>query len=291
MNKSKSALLFTAMIGIIVQLNGGSVAPISEERHKENDPFAGVYAASLTPMDAHYHCDNNALTAHCQDLIQRGCQGILLFGTTGEGPAFSVKERKETIHALIENGINPRNLLIGVSFSNLQDAIELARIALEAHCLGILVVPPFFYKQTTEAGVIAYYKALLQEVNDPNLKVILYHIPQFSGVSITLNIIKALSTEFPNQVIGIKESEGNFALTQEILRQLPDFKVFVGNELQLAEAVRLGAAGSICGMANSYPELVCSLYAYGKDSSLPNRQEEIEKKIAAVRAHPVLQAL
>lgn len=228
----------------------------------------GVYVASLTPLHSDLSCNHELLTEHCLQLIERGCKGVVLFGTTGEGPSFSLEEKKYTLKKAISNGLDSKKIIVANGSSCLQDTVDLALAALENDCLACLIAPPCFFKNVTDEGVISFYREIIQRVSDSRLKVILYHIPQYSGVPISLNVIKSLFEEFPNTVVGIKESEGNLSLVQEILKAVPQFKVFVGKETHIPLAVSYGASGSICGMANLWPELLCSVYEKGDISKL-----------------------
>ncbi|MBS0604566.1 MAG: dihydrodipicolinate synthase family protein [Verrucomicrobia bacterium] len=232
----------------------------------------GVYAAALTPMHPELSCDTAELADHCNDLLARGCKGVVLFGTTGEGPSFSVKERLNALERVIQAGVDPQKIILGNGSANIPDTVELAKGALKNNCRAILIAPPSFFKTVTEEGVIAFYREIIQATADPNLRVLLYHIPQFSGVPITTKIIHALREEFTDIVIGIKESEGNLNLAMEAIRIFPGFKVFVGNEKHIIETVQAGGSGTICGIANLYPELICSLYQQGKTANAANPQ-------------------
>lgn len=253
--------------------------------------FNGVFAATLVPMQADLSCDDEELARHCHDLMARGCCGIALFGTTGEGASFSVEERKQVLKNLIASGINPQRLILGICCTAILDAVHLVQAALEANCLAILVVPPFFYKNISDEGVIGFYREIIQRTCNPSLRIILYHIPQFSGVPFNLSIIKALREEFPDTIIGMKDSEGNIPLIKDILANCPGFKVFAGREYLLSEAVQLGAVGGISGMANVFPELLCSLYEYGRDQKNPNRNSDIKHILEVMQKYPIFPAL
>lgn len=252
-------------------------------RTKSSPLVSGVYAAALTPMYEDLRCNSKALYNHCNDLIRRGCKGVVLFGTTGEGTSFSVTEREQVINEVIQLGMDPQQIIIGISCCAIDDAIKLTSLAIDHHCAAVLIAPPFFYKSVSEEGVINFYKKIIRSVNHKELKILLYHIPQYSGVPITLNVIKTLTEEFPNTVIGIKESEGNLDFTKEILSTLKDFKVFVGNESHISEAVQLGAAGGISGIANAYPELICSLF----DLKNPNNNSTVKDLIQSLKNYPL----
>lgn len=253
--------------------------------------FSGVFAASLTPMHQDFSCNHEEFASHCKDLINRGCKGVVLFGTTGEGSSFSIDERITGIKKLFKLGVDPQKSILVVNCCAITDAIRLASAAAEQKCAAVLIAPPFFFKQVDDAGVLAFYRRVIQEIKHSDLKILLYHIPQYSGVPITLTIIKALREEFPGKVIGIKESEGNLSLTKEILTKFPGFKIFVGNELQISEAVQLGAAGGICGLANIYPELICSLYDFGKDQKKPDNNKMIQNIIESVKSYSIFPAI
>ncbi len=228
---------------------------------------SGIYAATLTPLNNDLSCDSTLLSSHCFELIERGCQGIALFGTTGEGSSFSTAEKKVELKKLIDRGFDPKRIILANGSANIHDTVELAQAAVTLGCAAVLISPPSFYKNVQEEGVIAYYREVIRRTAWSKLKVILYHIPQYSGVPISLKTIESLRKEFPGIVMGIKESEGNLDFTKAILERFPGFKVFIGNESQISESVRSGGSGAICGLANLYPELICGLYERKKESN------------------------
>ena len=228
----------------------------------------GIYAAVLTPLNADYSCNNELLASHCKNLINRGCSGIVLFGTTGEGPSFSVAEKIHTLETVIALGLDPKKIILANGSSNLPDSIALAKCAIENTCLASLIAPPSFYKNISEEGICNFYREIIHKVGNPKLQILLYHIPQYSGVPLSLPIVKTLMAEFPDIVVGLKESEGNLAFTKSLLQEVPQCKVYVGKESQIYEAVHLGAAGGICGKANLYPELICSLLEHDNTKEL-----------------------
>lgn len=242
----------------------------------------GIYAAVLTPMRSDLSCDYKKLSEHCFSLLERGCTGVALLGTTGEGSSFSLAERIEILQQVVSAGLDPQKIIVANGSSNLVDTVEFGKEVVRHGCAAFLIAPPSFYKNIDDAGVLAFYREIIQRIGDPNLRVILYHIPQYSGVPISLDVIKTLRSEFPSIVIGIKESEKNLPFTKTLIKEFPGFKVFVANEKQIIEAVHLGAAGSICGIANLYPELVCSLYAQGKKRMSPN-PEALEAIFNAIK--------
>jgi 4-hydroxy-tetrahydrodipicolinate synthase len=250
----------------------------------------GIYVGALTPLNADLSCNSQELAYHCLNLMQRGCKGVVLFGTAGEGPSFSVKERIEVLEKVIDKGVDPKKIILANGGANLSETVDLVQAAIKLNISVFLISPPSFFKNVPEEGVISYYREMIQRVANPNLRIILYHIPQYSGVPITLKIIETLLLEFPNKVIGIKESEGNLTFAKSIIDTFSHFKVFVGNERQIIEAVHYGAAGSICGLANLYPELICSLYEQGRRSNCANPQE-LEAFFQALKGYSFIPAI
>jgi 4-hydroxy-tetrahydrodipicolinate synthase len=251
----------------------------------------GIYAATLTPIDADFQCNADALADHCLELLSRGCKGVVLFGTTGEGCSFTTQEKKRVIQEVVSKGLESQKIIIASGSACLQDTIDLSKFALQHKCLASLIVPPSFFKHVTEEGILAFYREAIRPF--PQLPVILYHIPQFSGVPLTLNIVKTLCREFPN-IIGLKESEGNLSFTKSILENVPDVQVFVGMERQIPEAVSYGASGAICGMANIWPEVICKAYETGDATEVESLSEPLrtlpfipyfKKLLAAEKGH------
>ncbi len=249
----------------------------------------GIYAAALTPMHSDLSCNYQRLASHCFELLKQGCTGVTLFGTTGEGPSFSLSERLAALQYLVSKGIDPKKIILANGSSGILDSVELASQALKLKCAAVLIAPPSFYKNISDAGVLAYYHEIIQKVGNPNLRILLYHIPQMSGVPISLNVIEKLRQQFPQIVIGIKESEGNLSFTKKILETFPHFKVFVGNERQIIGSVYHGGAGAICGIANLYPELICSLYQQGQKAYALN-PTSLESIFSALHEIPFIAA-
>ncbi|MDP1835404.1 MAG: dihydrodipicolinate synthase family protein [Chlamydiales bacterium] len=230
---------------------------------KPLSPLSGVFPAVATPLTADGSIDLAALADHCKDMIHRGCRGIVLFGSSGEGVSFSVKERLDGLNHLLKEGINPKQIILAAICTATSEAIELSRHAVSKGCLAVLLAPPFYYQNVTEAGVIAFYRDVIVSTNTPELRVLLYHIPKLTGVPITLKIIKALQQEFPNQVVGMKDSDGDVTFAKMILEQRPDFNLFIAQEHLIAQLVGLGACGAISGLANAYPEHIVAQYKSG----------------------------
>ena len=256
-----------------------------------NEPLQGLWCATLSPLDNRGAFDAARLATHAQRLFAAGVDGIAPFGTTGEGQSFSVAERRAGLDALIAAGIAPRRMLAATGCAALPDAIELTRHALAAGCAGALVLPPVFFKDVTDEGIYAAYAALIDGVGDNRLRLYLYHIPQVSGVGLSVAMVSRLAAAYPVVVAGVKDSSGSFDNSRELVAALPQLSIFVGHEPHLPALRKLGGAGTICGIANLYPRLMRRLYDSSLDSGPGGELPLIESVIAALMRFPIFGAL
>ena len=223
----------------------------------------GLWCASLTPVATDGSIDHARFAAHVKHLFAQGVAGIAPFGTTGEGPSFSVTQRQAGLDHLLAAGIAPARVLPGTGCTSLAETVELTRHAVTSGCAGVLVLPPFFWKQPDDEGLFAWYARLIEQVADPRLRVMLYHLPQVSAVPLSVALVARLAAAFPGTVAGIKDSEGNWEHTQALLARVPELTVVIGHEPDLPKLMRAGGAGTICGVANVHPDLIRALLAPG----------------------------
>jgi Dihydrodipicolinate synthetase family len=152
----------------------------------------GIWPALMTPLDASLAIDHATFAAHSKALLAAGCGGVTPFGTTGEGPSFSVAERIAAVDALVAGGVSASRILVSVSCAALPDTIALTQHAQRIGAWGVLLMPPFFFKGVSDAGIVDSYRQVLDAVPDPALRVVLYHIPQVSGVALSHAVIGEL---------------------------------------------------------------------------------------------------
>ena len=240
----------------------------------ETSPIRGLWCATLTPLSPEGAIDHVRMAAHVRALFAQGVDGAAPFGTTGEGPSFSVAERRAGLDALLASGIPAAQLIPGTGCAAFADTIALTRHAVQAGCSRCLVLPPFFFKELADEAVYGYFAALIDAVADPRLSLYLYHIPQFSGVPIRAGVVAQLAADFPSVVAGVKDSGGDFAHTKALLAAVPQLAILVGHEPHLPQLMRAGGAGTICGIANVFPRLVAPLLK-------PNVTSADEARIAA----------
>jgi 4-hydroxy-tetrahydrodipicolinate synthase len=224
------------------------------------DRIAGLWVASATPLDDGAAPDPVRLARHATALLESGCDGVVLFGTTGEGPSFSASERIGVVEALLGHGIAPERLALGIGFSAIPAAAALARTALSLGVTQLLALPPYFYRAVPAAGIADAFAHLIEGVADERLRLTLYHIPQVSGVPVAPATVAWLRARFGPLVAGVKDSSGDFSQFQAFRAVAPDVPVCVGNEPDIPRALAEGGAGTICGMANILPGLVRAMF-------------------------------
>jgi 4-hydroxy-tetrahydrodipicolinate synthase len=210
----------------------------------------GIWSASLTPLHPDLSIDLPMLIEHSRWHLARGCHGIALFGTTGEGTSFSVGERKAALEAVIAAGIPAASIMAGSGCAALTDTIELTTHAVQQGCAGVLTLPPFFFKGLGDEGLYRCFAELVERVGDNRLRVYLYNIPQLSGVRFPVKVIERLLKAYPSAIVGLKDSSGDWNSTKEYLEAFPGWGLFTGWDPHLREVVRLGGAGTISGMPN-----------------------------------------
>ncbi|RAS20340.1 dihydrodipicolinate synthase family protein [Paraburkholderia bryophila] len=255
-------------------------------------PFATprVFAPVITPFTADSTVDAPRFVAFCRWLVGQGA-GLALFGTNSEANSLSLAERHALLDDVVDAGIDPAQMLPGTGACALPDAIALTRHANDAGCAGALMLPPFFYQGVSDDGLFAYYADVIEAVGSERLRVLLYHIPQFTGVPITHTLIERLIAAYPRTVVGIKDSSGDWANTAAMLEKFPGFAVFPASEALLGKALPLGAAGCISATANIQPHAIARLL----NAATPEKRTQWEGKVATVRlavqAQPMIPAL
>ena len=195
--------------------------------------LSGIFAAAVTPLTASGLPDLDALPALLDFLAGRGCHGVLVLGTTGEGPAFSVAERRTIIGAAVsykDAGHKSLKILAGTGCASLTDTIELTRAAFDLGVDGVVTLPAFFYKGVEPEGLASYFGQIVQAAVPADGRLLLYHIPQTSGVGIPAAAVAALRERFPQQVYGMKDSQDDLPHLLATTQQFPGFRVFAGSD-------------------------------------------------------------
>jgi 4-hydroxy-tetrahydrodipicolinate synthase len=254
----------------------------------------GVLAAVLTPMDDGLSPDHPAFSAHCHRLLAAGCNGLSVFGTTGEANSLSVGERLAALEALLEGGVPADVLLPGTGSCALTDTVLLSRAALGAGTAGVLVLPPFYYKGVGDDGLFRYFAEVIERIGDERLRLYLYHIPQVTGVELELPLISRLIDAYPGTIAGTKDSSGDRERIETLCREFPGFSVFAGTETLLLETLRNGGKGCISATVNVTSRLARQVYdahVSGRDEEAQTLQERLSTLRASIETYPMIPAL
>jgi len=246
----------------------------------------GVFAAALTPMKADLTPDDALLAAHCKGLLAQGCDGIAILGTTGEANSLCMKERIRVMDWMVAAGIDPARLLPGTGCCALTDSVIQTTRAVELGMGGVLMLPPFYYKDVSDDGLFAAYAEVIEQVGSERLRVYLYHFPHMSAVPLSVTLVERLARAYPETVVGLKDSSGDVAYLRALKAALPDFAVFTGRDDTLRAFMQEGAAGCITGLCNIAAPLLRAAFD-GDDAAL----ETVAALRAAISPYPLTPAL
>ena len=250
----------------------------------------GVLAPVVTPFGKDLAPDRHRLVAHCRWLVSQNC-GLALFGTNSEANSQSVDERKELLEAVVGAGVDPSRMMPGTGCCALPDTVKLTRHAVGLGCAGVLMLPPFYYKGVSDAGLFAYFSEVIERVGDQRLRVYLYHIPPVAQVGISLALIEQLLVAYPGTVVGIKDSSGDWSNTSAMLEAFPGFDVFAGSEAILLANMRGGGTGCISATANVNPAAIVHLYENWRANDADARQVALTATRSILLTYPMIPAL
>jgi 4-hydroxy-tetrahydrodipicolinate synthase len=253
--------------------------------------FSGVIAPVLTPFGADGGPDAERFVEHCQWLMQEGCTGLAPFGTTSEGNSLGVDERMDLLEELVDSGVDAARLMPGTGACSLSDAVVLTRHAVDLGCGGVLMLPPFYYKAPSEEGLYRFFARVIEEVGDERLRIYLYHIPPVAQVGFSLPLIGKLTKAFPDVVVGLKDSSGDWSNTAAILAAQPGDEVFPGSEVFLLDGLKHGAAGCISATCNVGAAAIRKVYDNWQGPDAERLQAEITALRKAIQAFPMIPAL
>lgn len=223
----------------------------------ERNAFRGAWPALLTPLDAQLRIDHDKFAAHALERLSAGCQGVTLFGTTGEGPSFSLQERQEALEMMIARGVPAERIVVSSSCAALPETLALTRHAVDQGVHGCLMLPPFFLKGVSDEGIVDSYAQVLDAMGAGHWRLYLYHIPQVAAVGLSHDVIGQLLRRYAGTIVGIKDSgcqrAASVALAQAFM---PPLSVYVGFEPDLPTLGRMGSTGAISGLANFFGRVV-----------------------------------
>jgi 4-hydroxy-tetrahydrodipicolinate synthase len=230
--------------------------------------LSGVIAAVATPIEESGAPDLKRAVNLARYLLDNGCDGLNVLGTTGEATSFSLDERKGVMDAYKTNKLPLHRLMVGTGAAAVSDAVSLTRHAAELGFGGALVLPPFYYKGVPDDGLVAYIDTLVKATQQKPIPLYLYHFPAMSGLPWHVTLIERLLESYPTRIVGLKDSSGDMAFARAAAAVSPDFAVFPSTEACLIEARSGDFAGCISATANLNADLCGRAWTQGDTTAL-----------------------
>ena len=253
--------------------------------------FSGVLSPVVTPFNDDLSVDPDRLISQCQWLLSQNV-GLAVFGTNSEANSMSVGEKMLLLDRLIEGGIDPGRMMPGTGCCALTDTVQLTSHAVKLGCAGSLMLPPFYYKGVRDDGLFRSYAEIIERVGSSALRIYLYHIPPVAQVGISLDLIERLIKAYPNNVVGVKDSSGDWGNTESMLqRGWDDFRVFCGSESFLLQTMQQGGAGCISATANINPAAIHELFVDWQSANADSLQQGLNTIRDLTQSYPMIPAL
>ena len=254
------------------------------------DKLSGVWCPVLTPVDGDLKPDPGRFVAHARWLLEEGCHGLVVFGTTGEANSFSVEERSELLEAVLFAGLPRDRILVGTGCCALSDSVRLTRHALALGVAGVLMLPPFYYKDNPDEALFASFDEVIQRVGTAKFQLYLYHFPRLSGVPITPGLIERLLRRYPDTLKGVKDSSGDWNTTRMLIERFPQLAIFPGAETLLLPGLEAGGAGCISASCNVNARAIRRLYDDFKagEPALADQQDALTAVRKLLQLRPLI---
>jgi 4-hydroxy-tetrahydrodipicolinate synthase len=250
----------------------------------------GVLAALVTPFTETLEPDTKTLTAHGRWLLNHGCNGVVMLATAGEANSLSLRQRLGMIEAAGAAGLPLGQMIIGGGSCALDEAVTLTKAIAAAGAAGVLLLPPFYYRDTGEDALFRFYASLIERVGAPGLRAVLHHRPQASGSPITDALITRLRLQFGPVIAGVQNGAGDWPTTKSLIERFPTLAIFSGTERFLLETVRAGGHGCISATINITAPLAGAVYEKRESEEV----DDVQKALTMVREtfdrHPTPQA-
>jgi len=232
----------------------------------------GIYAAGLSILNPDLSLNIEKTISHSEKIIDQGCHGIAIFGSTGQAQLISVTEKITFLNKLSTSKYKEK-YIIGTGLNSLGETINLMKVAMSLNFKKFLIMPPAYYKYEDDE-VIKFYTKIVEAI--PESEIILYNFEKLCGYKFSINCIKELVKRFPNQIIGVKDSSYN--LFEDL--KIENFSILPGSELKLLKGLELGCSGIITATCNVTAQLSRKVY----DDFFSNKQQSHNKKLCDVRS-------
>jgi 4-hydroxy-tetrahydrodipicolinate synthase len=228
----------------------------------------GVIAAIATAFGRDGEPDCARSVALARFLLDNGCDGLNVLGTTGEATSQSLDQRRRVMSAYAASSLPLDRMMVGTGAAATADAVALTRHAAELGFAGALVLPPFYYKGVPDDGLVAYMDAIVTATAAQPIPIYLYHFPAQSGLPWHVGLIRRLLDAFGERIVGLKDSSGDMNYARAAAAVAPRFKVFPSTEAALPQARSGPFAGCISATANLNADLCARAYRSGDMAAL-----------------------
>ena len=234
--------------------------------------ISGIFAATMSILNSDLSLNVDKTIDHAEKLIERGCHGTAILGSTGQAQLITISEKIELLNKL-SNSKHKDKHLIGTGLNSLGETINFMKIAKSLNFNKFLIMPPAYYKYG-DSEVQAFYTEVVESI--PECKIILYNFEKLCGYKFSIDCVKELVKRFPNQIVGVKDSSYNLFENLKI----ENFSVFPGSELKLLRGLQLGCSGIITATCNVTAELSRKVF----DDFFSGNDQSVNKKLCDVRA-------
>ena len=231
----------------------------------------GIYAASVSILDDNLALNVEKTISHSENLMDMGCHGVAMFGSTGQSQLISISEKIQLINALSKSKYRNK-FIVGTGLNSLSETINFMKISISLNFNKFLIMPPAYYKYGHE-DVINYYSKIINEVN--NCKIILYNFEKLSGYKFSRECVEKLVKKFPNQIVGVKDSTYNLYETLKI----KNFSILPGSETKLLKGLELGCSGIITATCNVTANMARRVY----DDFIDGNKQTLDAKLCKIR--------
>jgi len=231
----------------------------------------GIYAAGLSVLDDNLALDVKKTIKHAENLIDNGCHGVAIFGSTGQAQLLSVSEKISLLNDLSKSKYKD-NYLIGTGLNSLNETINFISISKSLGFKNFLIMPPAYYKYGDDEA-FNFYSRIINTHQD--IQIILYNFEKLCGYRFSPECVKRLVQEFPSQIVGVKDSTYNLF---EILK-IENFSILPGSESKLLKGLKLGCSGIITATCNVTSKLARKVY----DDFQNNSEQTVNEKLCKVR--------
>ena len=231
----------------------------------------GIYAAGMSIFNEDLSLNVEKTILHAENIIDQGCHGVAIFGSTGQAQLIPIAEKIELLNKLSQSKYNDK-YIIGTGLNSLGEVINYMKIGLSLNFKSFLIMPPAYYKYG-DNEVFEFYSKIVEAV--PESEIILYNFEKLCGYKFSLDVIKDLVKKFPKQIVGVKDSSYNLYENLKI----ENFSIFPGSETKLLKGLELGCAGIITATCNVTAELSRKVY----DDFISKKTQTDNQKLIDVR--------